>query len=462
MNSLKNYWDFLLQPTLEQNTFRFRTKLRNFFVVLGVDGVIVALLSGIIYGLKHFGLIDIDFYRAPNVPNMIVFIAWAASIALVIPLIEEFVFRLHLRPTKVNLGISVVAIIIFSILNFLPKNCSAVLMTFIGALGVLLLILYFAFSGRINPVIEERWQRKYLIVFYITAVIFGGGHILNYKLSLSLLIFSPLVVAPQIFLGVNIGYLRVRYGFGWGLLLHIVHNIVFAVIPIVLINPGVLSFSSNKNAFVLGYPPEVAAPVAYHLRIEESRESIFNTYKLSPEEILFEGTKMKTIFSRLANADSAKVFFEEPAIGRKILNVKFLNESQGTPMSYTKTRHFLIGRLLKKYNLKGELFIIPAGNWILTCKQYSEIIPGLPDKGNIKAKSGNITVKDATISDLAEKIESLYHVRITSLTDNREKHTFIIPKNDIMALREVLSKNYGLDMDKTETKTTRFYICLRE
>ena len=462
MNSLRNYWDFLLQPNLEQNTFRFRIKLWNFLVVLGLDVVIVAILLGVIYSVKYFGWLDINLYNEPDVPNMIMFVSWVLSVTLVIPLIEEFVFRLHLRPTKVNLGISVVAIIIYPIVNFFPKNCSAALMTIIGALVVLLLVLYFAFSGRINRMIEEQWHKNYLIVFCITALVFGGVHILNYKLTLSLLIFSPLVVAPQLFLGVNIGYLRVRYGFGWGLLLHIVHNIVFAVIPIVLINPAILSSSSQKNALVLGYPPEVAAPVAYHLRIEESRESIFNTYKLSPEEILFEGTKMKTIFSRLANADSAKVFFEEPAIGRKILNVKFLNEAQGTPMSYTKTRHFLIGRLLKKYNLKAELFIIPAGNWILTRKQYSEIIPGLPDKGNIKAKLGSITVKDATISDLAEKIESLYHVRITSLTDNREENTFIIPMNDIMALREVLSKYYGLDMDKVETKTTRFYISSRE
>lgn len=94
-NSLKAYCNFLLHPNLEEKQYPFTTKLLNFSVVLLVDIIIVTLFSGLIYGIKYFGLIDIDFYRASQLAYIVKFIIWTSTATVLMPLIEEMVFRLH-------------------------------------------------------------------------------------------------------------------------------------------------------------------------------------------------------------------------------------------------------------------------------------------------------------------------------------------------------------------------------
>jgi hypothetical protein len=74
-------------------------------------------------------------------------------------------------------------------------------------------------------------KKKYTYIFYFSAILFGIVHITNYKLSYTILLLSPILIAPQILVG-SIGFLRVRYGFVWGFLLHALHNAVFVGIGI--------------------------------------------------------------------------------------------------------------------------------------------------------------------------------------------------------------------------------------
>jgi hypothetical protein len=68
---------------------------------------------------------------------------------------------------------------------------------------------------------------------------FGIVHITNYKLSYTILLLSPILIAPQILVGLLL-VLRVRYGFVWGFLLHALHNAVFVGI-------GILSMSQHSE-----------------------------------------------------------------------------------------------------------------------------------------------------------------------------------------------------------------------
>jgi len=93
-------------------------------------------------------------------------------------------------------------------------------------------ILFFA--SIMAPLIEEtifraplvlfKKPRIFKIAFYSIAIIFGYIHLFNYEINTNVLLFSPILVAPQIFIGLVFGFIRVRLGFLWSVTLHSVYN----------------------------------------------------------------------------------------------------------------------------------------------------------------------------------------------------------------------------------------------
>lgn len=103
--------------------------------------------------------------------------------------------------------------------------------------------LYIIFTAVIlAPVIEELifrgpltlFSKKYFkIGFYSLALIFGYVHLFNFEITTKILLFSPLLVLPQIVLGLVFGYIRVRFGLIYSILLHAMYNGVI-IIPAIL------------------------------------------------------------------------------------------------------------------------------------------------------------------------------------------------------------------------------------
>ena len=60
--------------------------------------------------------------------------------------------------------------------------------------------------------------------FYLISIAFGLIHILNFEPSLNIYLLAPILVAPQIVIGINLGYLRIRFGLIWSILFHAFHN----------------------------------------------------------------------------------------------------------------------------------------------------------------------------------------------------------------------------------------------
>ena len=94
------------------------------------------------------------------------------------------------------------------------------------------------------PVVEElifrapmylfRNSRLFGIVFYLLTLTFGFYHLSNFEMSATVLYLSPLLVAPQLFIGLLLGYLRVRAGLIWTILLHALYNLIL-IGPIVML-----------------------------------------------------------------------------------------------------------------------------------------------------------------------------------------------------------------------------------
>lgn len=93
------------------------------------------------------------------------------------------------------------------------------------------------------PLLEELFFRapitlfnnkKYFkIVFYLFAIVFGLVHLSNFQITTNVLLFAPILVAPQTILGGYLGFIRVRFGLQWSILLHACYNAFFMIITFI-------------------------------------------------------------------------------------------------------------------------------------------------------------------------------------------------------------------------------------
>ncbi|QVY66969.1 CPBP family intramembrane glutamic endopeptidase [Polaribacter sp. Q13] len=89
-------------------------------------------------------------------------------------------------------------------------------------------------SSVVAPIIEETLFRAPITIFikpnsfkyafYIFTLIFGFIHISNFKITTNVLLLSPLLILPQLLVGGYFGYIRVKFGLLWSILLHGSYN----------------------------------------------------------------------------------------------------------------------------------------------------------------------------------------------------------------------------------------------
>lgn len=90
----------------------------------------------------------------------------------------------------------------------------------------------------VAPVVEElifrgplwffRGSRYFRFVFYGAALSFGVVHLSNFPNLADIWFLTPLLISPQVVLGLFLGYLRVRFGLGWAMAFHGAYNGILA------------------------------------------------------------------------------------------------------------------------------------------------------------------------------------------------------------------------------------------
>lgn len=86
----------------------------------------------------------------------------------------------------------------------------------------------------VAPLIEElifrgplyffRNFRYFPWIFYASAIIFGAVHLSNFEMNDQLIWLSPLLILPQVSAGVFLGFIRIKLGLLWSILLHAAFN----------------------------------------------------------------------------------------------------------------------------------------------------------------------------------------------------------------------------------------------
>ena len=101
---------------------------------------------------------------------------------------------------------------------------------FVAAVVLAPLLEELLFRG---PMIFFQRSRFFKFIFYLLTLSFGFYHLINFEVGTTVILLSPILVAPQIIVGAILGFIRVRFGLLWAILLHASYNLIL-IGPILL------------------------------------------------------------------------------------------------------------------------------------------------------------------------------------------------------------------------------------
>lgn len=160
--------------------------------------------------------------------------------AFLVPIIEEIIFRLPLR----------------------FKN------------NYLLLIINKIFR---KDKIKQFWGNNFRWFFYGSAICFGIVHASNFENERTLLffLFIPIITLSQSLGGLIIGYLRLKFGFWYGVLYHTIFNFLVIIISYSVYHKTELFIYENNNVEILATYLEVKETTNSFYTIDE-KEGLIN------------------------------------------------------------------------------------------------------------------------------------------------------------------------------------------
>lgn len=186
------------------------------------------------------GLLIFTFFEVFNIEKPLnIFLihfrqkSWFYQIGLVClyaPIVEELQCRLWLKYSRINFATfsGIWAFYFFRrvIVGFglfgERDNTSL-------AIGLSLIVMATVYSylhenNAVNNRLERFWQKYYKVIFYVSVIGFGFLHTTNFDLRFSTMMLIPIITLPQTSLGFMLGYVRLKYGFLYGILLHSAFN----------------------------------------------------------------------------------------------------------------------------------------------------------------------------------------------------------------------------------------------
>ena len=201
---------FLKKPIYNESFVRIEWS--DFFILLGALFLLEMPLSVMIKMLiKVLGLTS-KHLPTPYLKRII--------LGLIIgPFFEELLMRLYLVFRKEKILIILVTSLGLALYFFLREQELKVVIFTVMSLFFILILLNFSRC-------RLAFIKYYMHFFYFTAVVFGLLHISNFTgLTFMNFMWAPIIVIPQIIMGLFFGYIRVTYGFFYSTIFHSLVNI---------------------------------------------------------------------------------------------------------------------------------------------------------------------------------------------------------------------------------------------
>ena len=209
----RSFFDYIKDPFIPDQPHRFRLtvliKYLLLYLLLALTPVsFLALFEA--GGLFEHALDDVSL-NAWNV--------W--MIVLLGPLIEELVFRLNLKVTYINTMVLLILLFMGSFILLENKILQVILLLIIFSAMV-----WICRGGETAiSSINRFYSRHFRWVFYFSCFAFALLHVGNFDgLNDWAYLLAPVLVLPQLIMGFILGFIRMKYSFLAGVILHVTVN----------------------------------------------------------------------------------------------------------------------------------------------------------------------------------------------------------------------------------------------
>jgi len=248
---LSSLWNYVKKPDYNISPVEksFKEKLGDIIAYWSL-GIVVAFFAAILSAalLSNVGVDDSqnilqDFFTNSSVIVIVLIVFFVG------PITEELIFRLGLRYSPYRFGFTLVFVLLllFELLIANSAWLESVLDTvisflnlflFLGMLLILIISLgfllgYITSKCKFSKKIDSFYQKNFSLIFYSFTLTFGAIHFFNFANFKDLWLVLPFLVAPQLFLGFILAYIRMRYSLAWAMFYHFFHN-TMAALPILL------------------------------------------------------------------------------------------------------------------------------------------------------------------------------------------------------------------------------------
>ena len=218
---MKKLLSFIINPNLDQGY----KKVNVWFFILLITSIFIFDIFFII-GISFFKLENIDistggleFYKNKWFLYLIP--------CLLVPIVEELSCRLFLKKSLINSYISLSLITFILILLLQNRKIYSldwyVLNTLVFSFSIWLSLFSFK-KYFVNIKITDR------TIFYGSAILFSLLHLSNYSFQINELPKYLFLIIPQLCSGLIYGYIRVKNGMIYSILLHSIHNTILMFI----------------------------------------------------------------------------------------------------------------------------------------------------------------------------------------------------------------------------------------
>lgn len=221
---MNDFFKYIKSPFSIENYERFTFNI--YLRTIGLSFLLFYSASVFKLLLTIFGMLP--EYRNPEVNSSILFFAVAAFL----PLIEEIVFRLSLKISKLNIAAFLSVLTILTVKLIFLQGIQICI--YFGAIPFFGLI-YYIINRSDLPLhkIEIFWKSNFKYIFHFSAIAFGMMHLFNFEtIKWWMIVILPLLAAPHITAGYILGYIRMKYGFTYGWLIHVTINSISVILTI--------------------------------------------------------------------------------------------------------------------------------------------------------------------------------------------------------------------------------------
>ena len=416
--TLNDLFDFLKNPKDEQDKDQStQKKVTRFFSILAIDIPIMILLSLLINGLVELGWVEIENHQVQvfieSMPIGMVFLLTV----IIIPFVEEIVFRLFLK-FKRNYPLQI-------IISLFPHSKSSIL---------------------------HLWTKNFRYLFYLSALAFALIHITNFGSIGKIIYLIPILVLPQFIAGLFLGYLRVRYNFMIGYLLHAVHNAIF-------ISIALLSIDNTANQKLNLETNE------YSLKIEEVyRVKTSYIHNFNQDSISFIGTDFQSIISTLTDTDLDLIDTNNEKFLNKRITLNFVNNSTDS----LNQDSLILNHLSDIYSFKIETKQRNQKVYNLFVQDTLQLLQHSPkDKNEVSNTSTTVSYnrlhfENTTLDQIAKTLSVSYKMRFEAEDDFSKEFNVSLPNRTFEKVAIVLITEDGIYLKETEKEVEYIYINFQE